>query len=372
MGMAPLFRSLPLLVLLVTLSSTTLPSSRATSGDADDHDLLMLGRFHRWMSAHGRTYHSAAEKLRRFEVYRRNVDFIDASNRDAERLGYELGENEFTDLTNEEFMARYVGGAYGGAGDGGGLITTLAGDVAEGAASSKNAIEGDGNLTMTASDPPRQFDWREHGVVTPAKQQGACGCCWAFAAAATVESLNKINGGELVDLSVQELVDCSTGVFSSPCGYGFPKSALQWIKSKGGLLTEAEYPYLAKRGRCAVHDAARRIGKITGVQEVQPGSSESALALAVLGRPVTVQIDGSGPVLQNYKSGVYRGPCTTSQNHVVTIVGYGVTGAGEEYWIAKNSWGQTWGQKGFFFVRRGADGPRGLCGIAMYGAYPVM
>ncbi|VAH12609.1 unnamed protein product [Triticum turgidum subsp. durum] len=372
MGMAPLVRSLPLLVLLVTLSSTTLPSSRAMSGDGDKNDLLMLGRFHRWMSAHGRTYHSAAEKLRRFEVYRRNVDLIDASNREAERLGYELGENEFTDLTNEEFMAWYVGGAYGGAGDGGGLITTLAGDVAEQAVSSKNAVEEDRNLTMTAADPPRHFDWREHGVVTPAKQQGACGCCWAFAAAATVESLNKIKGGELVDLSVQELVDCSTGVFSSPCGYGWPKSALEWIKSKGGLFTEAEYPYLAKRGRCAVHDAARRVGKITGVQDVRPGSSESALALAVLGTPVTVQIDGSGPVLQNYKSGVYKGPCTTSQNHVVTVVGYGVTGAGEEYWIAKNSWGQTWGQKGFFFVRRGADGPRGLCGIAMYGAYPVM
>ncbi|XBJ13873.1 hypothetical protein VPH35_005988 [Triticum aestivum] len=312
------------------------------------------------MSAHGRAYHSAAEKLRRFEVYRRNVDLIDASNREAERLGYELGENEFTDLTNEEFMARYVGGAYGGVGDGGGLITTLAGDVAEQAVSSKNAVEEDRNLTMTAADPPRHFDWREHGVVTPAKQQGACGCCWAFAAAATVESLNKIKGGELVDLSVQELVDCSTGVFSSPCGYGWPKSALEWIKSKGGLLTEAEYPYLAKRGRCAVHDAARRVGKITGVQDVRPGSSESALALAVLGTPVT-----------NYKSGVYKGPCTTSQNHVVAVVGYGVTGAGE-YWIAKNSWGQTWGQKGFFFVRRGADGPRGLCGIAMYGAYPVM
>ncbi|KAE8767375.1 papain-like cysteine proteinase [Hordeum vulgare] len=289
------------------------------------------------MSSHGRTYPSAAEKLRRFEAYRRNVDLIDASNRDAERLGYELGENEFTDLTNEEFMTRYIGGA----GAGGGLITTLAGDVVEGVVSSKNTIEGGG-------------------------------CCWAFAAAATVESLNKINGGELVDLSVQELVDCSTGVFSSPCGYGWPKSALQWIKSKGGLLTEAEYPYVAKRGRCTVHDAARRIGKITGVQDVQPGSNEDALALAVLRTPVTVQIDGSGSVLQNYKSGVYKGPCATSQNHVVTVVGYGVTGAGEEYWIAKNSWGQTWGQKGFFFMRRGADGPRGLCGMAMYGAYPVM
>lgn len=184
--------------------------------------------------------------------------------------------------------------------------------------------------------------------------------------------MNKIKGGELVDLSVQELVDCSTGAFSSPCSYGFPKSALEWIKSKGGLLTEAEYPYAAKRGRCAAHDAAHRVGKITGVEDVRPGSSESALAQAVLGAPVTVQIDASGSVLQNYKSGVYKGPCTTSHNHVVVVVGFGVTAAGEEYWIAKNSWGQTWGQKGFFFVRRGADGPHGLCGIAMHGAYPVM
>nr|BAD00046.1 cysteine protease [Triticum aestivum] len=371
MGMAPLFRSLALLVLLVTLSSTTLPSSRATSGDGDDHDLLMLGRFHRWMSAHGRTYHSAAEKCGGLRCTVATWTSSTPPTGTPRGLGYELGENEFTDLTNEEFMARYVGGAYGGAGDGGGLITTLAGDVVEGAASSKNAIEEDRNLTMTASDPPRQFDWREHGVVTPAKQQGACGCCWAFAAAATVESLNKINGGELVDLSVQELVDCSTGVFSSPCGYGWPKSALAWIKSKGGLLTEAEYPYMAKRGRCAVHDTARVSAK-SPASRMYGRAAARAPGAGVLGRPVTVQIDGSGPVLQDYKSGVYRGPCTTSQNHVVTVVGYGVTGAGEEYWIAKNSWGQTWGQKGFFFVRRGADGPRGLCGIAMYGAYPVM
>uniref|UniRef100_A0ACD5ZQ79 Uncharacterized protein n=1 Tax=Avena sativa TaxID=4498 RepID=A0ACD5ZQ79_AVESA len=367
MIMAPLLHSpFSLLVTLLIVSPCTMSLTQQGVASGTSHDPAMLDRFHQWMSMSGRVYPSAAEKLHRFEVYRRNVDLIDASNRDADRLGYELGENEFTDLTNEEFMARYAGGVYGGPGVGGDLITTLAGDVTEGMVST------DGNFTTT-SDPPQQFDWRDHGAVTPAKQQGGCACCWAFSAAATVESLNKIKGGELVDLSVQELVDCiSSDPFRSPCSTGSPDSALNWIKSKGGLVTAAEYPYVAKRGKCTTADGARRrIGKVTDVRSVKL-RSESALAVAVLQNPVAVQIDANGEVLQSYKSGVYKGPCGTNLNHVVTVVGYGVTGAGEEYWIVKNSWGQEWGQNGFFFMRKGADGRDGLCGIAMFGVYPVM
>uniref|UniRef100_A0ACD5W3F7 Uncharacterized protein n=1 Tax=Avena sativa TaxID=4498 RepID=A0ACD5W3F7_AVESA len=158
--------SLTLLAILFIVALSTVSPSSPDATFGTGHDPVMLDRFHQWMSAYGRSYPSLAEKLRRFEVYRHNVDLIDASNRDTERLGYELGENEFTDLTNEEFLARYVGG---GNGAGGGIITTLAGDVAEGTVSSYG-----GNLT-TASDLPRQFDWREHGAVTPAKQQGTCG-----------------------------------------------------------------------------------------------------------------------------------------------------------------------------------------------------
>lgn len=360
---------LRLLVLLIAAACTVLPSLVATTSSSsgstvvDDQGLLMLDRFHRWIAAHGRTYPSATEKQRRFEVYRHNVDFIDASNRDAETLGYELGENEFTDLTNEEFVARYTNGAaYRHDEYNGSVITTLAGDVTEGRISA-------GEL----EDPPKHWDWREHGVVTPAKLQGACACCWAFAAAATVESLNKIKGGELVDLSVQELVDCSRWPFESPCTSGDADTALNWIKSHGGLLTEADYPYVAKRGQCmaGVKDGARRVGKITRVQSVPRG--ERALALAVLKNPVAVSIDATGLSKQSYKSGIYTGPCSTSQNHAVVVVGYSVDAAGVEYWIAKNSWGQGWGQNGFVYMRKGADGADGLCGIAdEWNVYPVI
>ncbi|KAG8043831.1 hypothetical protein GUJ93_ZPchr0458g22613 [Zizania palustris] len=73
----------------------------------DHHDLLMLDRFHRWMAFHDRSYPNDDEKLHRFEVYRHNIEYIERTNRDG-GLGYQLGENDFTDLTSEEFAARYT------------------------------------------------------------------------------------------------------------------------------------------------------------------------------------------------------------------------------------------------------------------------
>lgn len=186
-----------------------------------------------------------------------------------------------------------------------------------------------------------------------------------------MEGLNKIKGGQLVELSVQELLDCSSLPWDSPCERGSPSHALYYVKNYGGLLTEAEYPYVAKKGPCLSREKhGPRIGKITGDKDVVP-RTEQALALAVLKAPVAVSIDASGPTMQSYRSGVYKGPCNTTHNHAMAVVGYGVDAAGVEYWIAKNSWGQTWGQKGFAFIRRGADGSKGLCGIAEWNVYPV-
>uniref|UniRef100_A0ACD5UGV8 Uncharacterized protein n=1 Tax=Avena sativa TaxID=4498 RepID=A0ACD5UGV8_AVESA len=362
--MAPSLPWLPLPLLLI-LCAMLHPTA------ANGGDLLMLDRFHRWMTTHGRVYPSVDEKLHRLEVYRRNVEFIEASNRESERLGYELGENEFTDLTNEEFSARYTGGALVPKDDredsGGaivdGIITTLAGDVNEGHRMST------ADLNSSLSVAPKSFDWRDHGAVTPAKNQGGCDCCWAFAAVATVESLNKINGGELLDLSEQELVDCSVAD-QNGCKPGYIDDALKWIQNKGGAVTEAEYSYQARVGVCkTTQTGAKRVAAITDVKLVD---GELWLRVAVLKRPVAVGIDAQGAVLQNYKTGIYKGPCTTTTNHAVVLIGYGVSDNGEEYWILKNSWGEGWGQKGFFFMRRGADGPEGLCGVARWGTYPVM
>ena len=349
-------RSLPLALLLI-LCTMLQPSWTASV----NRDLLMLDRFHGWMALHGRSYPSADEKLRRFEVYRRNVEYIEATNRDG-GLSYQLGENKFTDLTNEEFVARYTGGAFSEVDVGDDpIITTLAGDVSEGSRAEN------GRRSALQLNPPLQIDWRQRGAVTPAKDQGRCESCWAFVAVGAVESLHQIKTGELVGLSEQQLVDCDSR--DGGCDGGNPKRAFHWIVNNGGITTESDYPYVAKKGQCrADSNVAVRI---SGASYVLPYNNETVLAKYVAQQPVAVLMDASGDNLQHYESGIYTGPCNTSLNHGLLAVGYGVSAEGVQYWIVKNSWGQTWGQNGFMLMRKGADGRKGLCGIATYAAFPV-
>lgn len=71
----------------------------------------------------------------------------------------------------------------------------------------------------------------------------------------------------------------------------------------------------------------------------------------------------------HYSGGVYDGPCGTSANHAATIVGYGTSQDGTKYWLAKNSWGETWGENGYIRIRRDVDWPQGMCGVAQYAFY---
>ncbi|KAG8043832.1 hypothetical protein GUJ93_ZPchr0458g22362 [Zizania palustris] len=360
------------LVGLLQLVCFLLLSSSSAAGSApgnDHHDLLMLDRFHRWMAFHDRSYPNDDEKLRRFEVYRHNVEYIERTNQDG-GLGYQLGENDFTDLTNEEFVARYIGGLIV---DDSKVITTLAGDVSEG-----YVVDGGeddpAKLQIAPPRPPKNVDWREKGAVTNATNQGKCGSCWAFAAVATVESMHQIATGKLVKLSEQEVMDCYSGYPLKGCKGGEPLDALQKIKQNRGVMTEESYgQYKGQQLTCRSFRKtdAGRVGKIKWVRKVS-SETEEALTLAVAHQPVAVAIDGNNTNIQHYTSGIYTGPCTTELNHAVVVVGYGREAVSAvDYWIVKNSWGSNWGQNGFFFMRKGADGPYGLCGIVKErGVYP--
>ncbi|XP_037470823.1 ervatamin-B-like [Triticum dicoccoides] len=358
--MAPSLRPMHLVVLVI-LSTMPLPSSWGAM--SDNHDLLMLGRFHRWMSTHNRTYPGAHEELRRFDVYRRNMEYIDAANAGGE-LGYELGENEFTDLTHEEFTARYTGGKFVMNDDDfvdETIITTLAGDVHEG----RETMEDEDSLGL-----PERWDWNEQGFVTPAKNQQKCGACWAFATVGAVESQLKRKTGELLDLSEQELLDCDTTQKPGGCKGGNPYRAFLWIKSKGGIMKEAEYSYEAQQGQCRTNKDATRRGLVYRAQLLRSGERFLQEAVYTMG-PTVAGIDTHDRSLQHFKSGIYKGPCGTALDHAVLVVGYGVRD-GEKYWVVKNSWGQTFGQNGFFLMSRGANGNAGLCGIGKAGVYALV
>ncbi|XP_034579521.2 senescence-specific cysteine protease SAG39 [Setaria viridis] len=341
----------------------------------EKHELLMLERFHGWMAEHGRSYATAEEKLRRFEIYRRNVEFIEAANRDG-RLTYTLGENAFTDLTHEEFLATHTNRAprpeeEDEEPEEETVITTRAGHVSE------------GPYLPAVDKVPDRVNWTAEGKVTEVKNQEQCGSCWAFAAVAVIESAYAIaKRVQPPELSEQELIDCDS--YDSGCSSGLPWSAMKWVKKHGGIALDSQYPYKERKDAC---QEKKRLPHDVSVRDFEfVKKSEEALMTAVARRPVAVGFDSHDDCFQHYTHGVYNSMCIKNGelvgpacsgdklNHDMAIVGY--VGKGNDkgkYWIAKNSWGKGWGQQGYVWLKKDVADPEGLCGIvATRPSYPIV
>ncbi|KDP38570.1 hypothetical protein JCGZ_04495 [Jatropha curcas] len=303
--------------------------------------------FETWCQQHGKTYASQEEKLFRLKVFQDNYDFVTEHNSQG-NSSYTLSLNAFADLTHHEFKASRLG-------------------LSSAASASLNVDRSNRQIPDFVADVPASVDWRKNGAVTQVKDQGNCGACWSFSATGAIEGINKIVTGSLVSLSEQELVDCDKS-YNNGCEGGIMDYAFQFVIDNHGIDTEEDYPYQGRDRSCNKEKLKRHVVTIDGYVDV-PQNNEKELLKAVANQPVSVGICGSERAFQLYSKGIFTGPCSTSLDHAVLIVGYGSEN-GVDYWIVKNSWGSYWGMDGYMHMQRNSGSSRGLCGINMLASYP--
>jgi len=299
-------------------------------------------------TVHGKSYSSEAEEALRMNIFFERVAEIEQHN-----ARFEAGEETFTMVINRfsDMLVSEVSSKMNGI-------------------KPSDKIEAIGTFTKLDSEAaaalPEAVDWRTEGIVTPVKDQGSCGSCWAFSTVGSFEGQHAKKSGKLVSLSEQQLVDCST----EHCDGGWMGNAFQYIIKAGGIESEEDYPYYAEDRTCQFN-ISKVAATLTGYVKVTPEGDEEALqqAVATIG-PMSVGIDASHSSFQSYESGVYyEAKCSpTHYDHAVTVVGYGSEN-GTDYWLVKNSWGAGWGEEGYIRMSRNRNNN---CGIAYKPYYPIV
>jgi cathepsin L len=300
---------------------------------------------------------TATEELRFFHFVQHWSSVKEQNRKYAEgESSFSVALNKYSDLSPEEFDAQRKGLA-------------PMGDVSlEDLPQASLFLEPENVQTL-----PDKVDWRDHGYVTNVKDQGRCGACYAFAATGSLEGQTYRRHRRLVSLSEQQIVDCSSEFDNDGCNGGLPHNCFLYIQYNHGIDTEKTYPYTGTdTGTCAFKK--EDVGATdTGFQYVKFGN-ETALEIAVAHvGPIAVAVDARSALFQNYKEGVYYNPdCHSAKgllDHAMLVVGYGQTDDMTDYWIVKNSWNETWGNKGYIWMSRNHDNN---CGIATLPTYPLV
>ncbi|KAK2916932.1 hypothetical protein Q8A67_001306 [Cirrhinus molitorella] len=281
-------------------------------------------------------FYSSEEELGRRETWEKNLELIANHNKQASMglYSYKLSMNHLSDMTTEEILKT--------------LATTRVPPDFE-----RQAPE---FLGSPGAAVPDSVDWRKKGYVTSVKNQVK------MCKHSTVLAF-------LVDLSPQNLVDCSSSYGTKGCDGGWPISAFQYVIANGGIDSESSYPYEAEQGQCR-YSPSHRAANCTNYYFVTGGDEEALKqAVANIG-PISVCIDATGN-FGLYHSGVYNDPsCNNDVNHAVLVVGYGVDSVtGLKFWLVKNSWGTDFGEGGYIRMARNQSN---MCGIASYASFPVV
>ena len=322
-----------LITALLVLLSFTISDATALTVESRFEEL-----FEDFKKRHNRVYSSAEEEIHRRRIFAENVERAHNLSIANPHAHFSVRHNKFSDLSHDEFRARYLGARL----------------------DTKRRLGGPrvrGSGVSARSNVPLAFDWREHGAVTAVKDQKKCGSCWAFSTIGTIEGVWAASGHPLTSLSEQQLVSCDD--VNQACSGGITGEAINWLLQKNGgkVYTEESYPYTSDDGLAtACQSEGKKVGAvITDLVEIEPDEDAIAERLVKFG-PVSVAVDASSWWL--YTGGVLTTCNTRELNHGVLLVGYD-NNASPPYWIIKNSWSENWGEDGYIRIEKGTN----QCGL---------
>lgn len=303
--------------------------------------------FHDYMRTHDKTYWTEGDEIFAFNAFVKTDQQVKEHNQNPDRT-WSKGHNKFSDKFPFE-------------------LTHLRGLKTNSSFIKKAHLWTTHTYSKYEMDNlPTSVDWRANGYVTPVKNQGQCGSCWAFSSTGSMEGAHARATGNLVSLSEEDLVNCVQDC--EGCGGGYMTYALQWVVDHGGVDTEASYPYTPNDGPCLFNKS--NVGAtFSKVVTIPQGDCAGLLnAVGTVG-PVSVAVNANDII--NYRTGIFtdNGCDPTALDHGVLVVGYGETTDGHKFWIVKNSWGTDWGQDGYIYWDRNEDD---VCGICQAAVYPVV
>lgn len=340
------------------------------------------------------------------------LEFISSHNQNG-KFSYTVSHNAFSDLSNDEFQKihalgkysigsealklklaefkamhklkhdepmqqefRYLRSVAAASGEGWSIDDWLNVDDAVPADTDDQtpADTDDGQNDNDHDGLPDMIDWVEAGAVTPVKNQGSCGSCWAFSSTGAIEGAHFIKTGELVSLSEQNLMDCDT--LDNACEGGLMEQAFKFEESANGLCSEEDYPYLATDDSVCNNDCKKVESTIVkDYIDIDAGDKHGLLASIVL-QPTSIAMDAGGLGFQFYSGGVFDDDSCGSDgsiDHGVLAVGYGHDEESKHDYIkVKNSWGDSWGEGGYFRIKRHSKNVYGTCSVYAYMTTPIL
>lgn len=329
-------------------------SELALFGQKSSDHLQFLG----FIAKFGKQYSSRAHLMERYNIFLKNLRFVEKQNAKGATTH---SINHFSDMTHEEFLQAHTG------------LKMPSGPM---------VFSDMDDEEVDVASLPTSVDWVKAGKVAPVKNQGACGSCWAFSTISCLETLHAIHSNCPVQtFSEQQLVDCDKS--DNGCNGGWMYDAFDYVQG-AGIESESEYPYKGTETQCT-YQKGKTVFKNLGEEQTE-NMACAALMKQVSESTVGIAVHVNGEVM-SYSGGIINDAdgkygCSSEDatvNHGVVLVGYGEATDEEKakygcdkYWKIRNSWGEWWGEKGYFRVCMNCDSQRDTCQVRQFPQWPTM